>query len=150
MSLSEPLRRRGTVVVGACLVAGASVATVGAVADSAGAQQAAVVRLAAQLKPSGDPNGSGNAVFRLNRYQRTVCATVTWHRIGTPDAAHIHRNSDGLVVVDLTGSVTGGRHCASNVPRPLITRILAHPGRYYLNVHNAKYPAGAIKGTLHR
>ena len=27
--------------------------------------------------------------------------------------------------------------------------ILAHPGQYYVNVHNATYPAGAIQGALH-
>lgn len=151
MSFSERMRRRGTaVVLGACLTAGASVATVGTTAVGADAQQMAAARLAATLRPSGDPNGSGSAVFRLSRSQRTVCATVRWHGIGKPDAAHIHRRSDGLIVVPLTGSVTGGRHCATHVSRALIGRILAHPGRYYFNVHNATYPAGAIQGTLHR
>jgi hypothetical protein len=138
------------VALAAFLIAGASAAAVGATAESAGAQQqAAATRLAARLTPSGDPNGSGAATFRLSKAQRRVCATVEWHSIGTPKAAHIHR-SDGQVVVDLTGSVTGGRHCASNVSRALIGRILAHPGRYYFNVHNATYPAGAIQGRLHR
>jgi len=53
-------------------------------------------------------------------------------------------------VVDLTGSVTGGANCATGVSRPLIRRILEHPRRYYFNVHNDAYPAGAIQGTLHR
>lgn len=149
----EPARRRATAAaLTMCLAATASVATVGATAESASAQaqQAVAQRLEARLRPSGDPNGFGEAHFRLSRPQRKVCATVEWHRIGRPNAAHIHRMSDGGIVVDLTGSVTGGRHCARHVSRKLIGKILAHPGRYYFNVHNKRYPAGAIQGTLRR
>src|SRR6476661_7531214 len=49
---------------------------------------------------------------------------------------------------DLNGSVTGGSHCATGVSRTLIGKILAHPGRYYFNVHNMQFPAGAIQGKL--
>ena len=66
------------------------------------------------------------------------------------DAAHIHRMSDCGIVVDLTGSVTGGTKCATGVPKATITAILRHPGRYYFNLHNPRYPAGAIRGTLKR
>lgn len=149
--MSEPVRRRASAaVLSMCLVAAASVAAVGATADTASAQQQAAQRLEARLRPSGDPNGFGEAHFRLSKPQRRVCATVEWHRIAKPNAAHIHRKSDGGIVVNLTGSVTGGRYCATHVSRKLIGRILAHPGRYYFNVHNKPYPAGAIQGTLHR
>ncbi len=30
----------------------------------------------------------------------------------------------------------------------LVQQILAHPGRYYVNVHNAAYPGGAARGQL--
>ena len=32
--------------------------------------------------------------------------------------------------------------------RRLIRRIAERPGRYYVNVHNRAYPAGAVQGTL--
>jgi hypothetical protein len=51
------------------------------------------------------------------------------------------------VVVDLSGAVTGGRHCTS-ARRSLIRQILDHPRRYYFNIHNARYPGGAIRGQL--
>lgn len=147
MNPSTSLRRNGTVLaVTTCLLVGGSVTTLGA----ASAEQAAPVRLEARLRPSGDPDGAGQAVFRLNRATQRVCANVEWRRIGAPQAAHIHRKSDSAVVVDLVGSVTGGNHCAGKVSRALISAIIAHPGRYYFNVHNAKYPAGAIQGALHR
>ena len=106
-------------------------------------------RLEARLRPSGDPNGSGEVHLALSRAHHRVCAEVEWHRIGSPDAAHIHRASDGQIVVDLTGSVTGGAHCAHGVSGRLIGRLLAHPRSYYFNVHDAAHPSGAIQGTLH-
>ncbi|RYB89370.1 CHRD domain-containing protein [Nocardioides glacieisoli] len=78
---------------------------------------------------------------------RRVCATISWSDIDKPIAAHIHRRSDGQVVVDLTGSVTGGTKCAT-ASRRLIRRIAEQPGRYYVNVHNRTYPAGAVQGSL--
>lgn len=147
----KPVRRQASALaLTVCLVASASLATVAATAETASAQQAAAVRLEAHLKPSGDPNGSGEAKFRISKAKRRVCADVEWRRIATPNAAHIHRRSDGGVVVDLTGSVTGGSHCATGVSRKLIGRILTHPGRYYFNVHNEPYPSGAIQGRLRR
>ena len=122
----------------------------GAPTQAAPAHRAAVQRLEATLRPSGDPDGSGEAHFTLNKTRHKVCASVTWQNIADPDSAHIHRASDGGIVVDLGGSVTGGAHCATGVSQRTITKILRHPGRYYFNVHNAAYPAGAIQGSLHR
>ena len=104
--------------------------------------------LHATLAPGGDADGTGSATVRLRPAVRRVCATITWSRIDTPFAAHIHRRSDGQVVVDLTGSVTGGARCV-RAPRRLVRAIAARPGRYYVNVHTQSYPAGAVQGTLH-
>ncbi|UFN42895.1 CHRD domain-containing protein [Nocardioides okcheonensis] len=104
--------------------------------------------LTTRLKASGDTDGSGNARVTLRPKARKVCATISWNNIGDPTAAHIHRASDGFVLVDLTGAVTGGARCTA-ASKKVIKRIAAHPGRYYVNVHNATYPAGAVQGTLH-
>jgi CHRD domain-containing protein len=145
-----PVSRRTTALfVGACMVGAASAGTLALTGPAAGAQ-AQSVQLQAQLRPSGDPDGSGAATFRLRKAKGKVCATVTWRNIENPDSAHIHRKSDSSVVVDLSGSVTGGAHCATGVSHKLIGRIIDHPRRYYFNVHNPTYPAGAIQGTLHR
>lgn len=78
---------------------------------------------------------------------------MTYRRIDAPIQAHIHRGRagvDGDVVVDLSGSVVDGTDCATEVPRRLVRRIIEHPRRYYFNVHTEAYPAGAIRGQLHR
>ncbi len=145
-----PVSRRTTALfVSACMVGAASAGTLALTAPTAGAQSQGVQLLEAKLRPSGDPDGSGEATFRLRKAKGKVCAAATWRNIEAPDSAHIHRKSDGTVVVDLSGSVTGGAHCATGVSHKLIGKILDHPRRYYFNVHNATYPAGAIQGTLH-
>jgi hypothetical protein len=116
-------------------------------ASPAGALPVGSTALHASLASSGDADGSGTAMVTLRPVVRRVCATITWSGIDKPTAAHIHRRSDGQVVVDLTGSVTGGATCTS-APRRLIRRIAERPRRYYVNVHNRTYPAGAIQGTL--
>jgi CHRD domain len=145
-----------TVAVSVCAVAATLVAPVGAASGaparetSAQSAAAAPVHLVARLRGGvyGDPNGRGHVNVRLNKSKQRVCATVTWNRIGKPTQAHIHR-PNGTVAVPLNGSVNGGAHCATNVRKALIQKILNHPRQYYFNVHNKKYPAGAIRGNLH-
>ncbi len=148
---TTPARRYASVLMlSAALVGSALVPATVATAGTTGAERpAAATLLQAKLKSSGDPNGSGEAHFRMLRAKRKVCATVEWRKIEAPSAAHIHKRSDGSVVVDLTGSVTGGAKCATAGKRK-IKRISKHPRRYYFNVHNATYPAGAIQGVLRR
>lgn len=125
----------------------------GAVLASPGQAAAPAERatvLMARLHSSGDPNGSGSATVRLMTARKRVCADLSWRRIQAPAAAHIHRASDGAVVVDLTAAVGDGTGCTTGVRRSLIRAIIASPRRYYVNVHNTTYPAGAIQGTLHR
>ena len=137
-----------TLATRAAAAAGAALLLLPATTASAVPATSRATVLQAHLVPSGDADGSGSATVRLRPAVRRVCATISWSGIQKPSAAHIHRRSDDQVVVDLTGSVTGGAKCV-RAPRALIRAIAARPGRYYLNVHNATYPAGAVEGTLH-
>ena len=143
-----------TLTAVACVGAGlaAPVDAAGTAPGRAGNRLAAHLTGAQEVPGPGDPNGTGHVLIRLRPGVGKVCARAAWDRIGRPNAAHIHRGRvgvDGNVVVDLTGSVTGGRHCVS-APRRIIHRIAVHPRTYYFNIHTGRYPAGAVRGQLHR
>ena len=106
---------------------------------------------AKEVPGPGDPDGAGAAIVRLYPRLGRVCAQISVTKIQTPLAAHIHEgrfDEAGPVVVDLTGSVTGGARCVDGVPEALIRDIREHPRRYYVNVHNESYPGGAVRGQL--
>ncbi|HEX2240056.1 MAG TPA: CHRD domain-containing protein, partial [Actinomycetota bacterium] len=96
------------------------------------------------------------ARIRLRRAERRVCWRLTWENISTPQAAHIHKgkkDENGDVVVNLfltpqEGSEASG--CEEGVSRRLIRRIKNRPRNFYVNVHTEDFPAGAIRGQLHR
>jgi hypothetical protein len=97
--------------------------------------------------------GSGTARLQLNPDQQTICSVIHVTGIALPaTAAHIHQGVAGVIgptVVPLpapngAGVSTGCTHA----PRTLIAAIMQHPAGYYVNVHNAPYPDGAVRGQL--
>lgn len=146
--MTTTLRTRTVLLTAAALVS-AALTTTSLAATASASSASAPVTLEATLSPSGDTNGRGDATVRLNKARKRVCATLDWRRIQTPDAAHIHNRSDGSIKIDLTNAADG-QGCTRNVPKADIADVLERPRRYYVNVHNATYPAGAIQGNLHR
>lgn len=95
----------------------------------------------------GDPDGSGFASIRLNVGQERVCWEVSFSDILAPLAAHIHKAPAGVnggVVVPLNPIESG---CTTADPG-LIQDIIDFPEQYYVNVHTADFPPGAIRGQL--
>lgn len=106
-------------------------------------------------KPAGDPDGTGTAVITVK--SNKICYAISTKNAGSTFAAgHIHVGKAGVagdVVVALFAkpkTATAGRisGCSGTVKSPLLAKIKAKPGGYYLNLHNAKYPAGAVRGQL--
>lgn len=109
----------------------------------------------------GDPNGRGEAyVFGIDGDTATLCYVLTVDKIGPATAAHIHEGapgSNGPVVANLAAPADGNAaDCltegeAGKFPTgETVASILATPTDYYINVHNAEYPGGAIRGQLAR
>ena len=99
----------------------------------------------------GDPNGIGHAVVKV--FKTKVCYTLEVKRIKPAEAAHIHlgfRGEAGPVVVTLEEPSDGFSRGCVEIPRALSLGLMEHPSRYYVNVHNAPFPEGAIRGQLHR
>jgi hypothetical protein len=108
-----------------------------------------------QEKPKGDPDGTGTAVLTLKSSQ--VCYVITPKKAGTTfSAGHIHAGKKGVagpVFINLftkPKTLKGGKlsGCSPTVKAADIAKVKAKPADYYVNIHNAKYPAGAIRGQL--
>ncbi|HEY0651157.1 CHRD domain-containing protein [Phenylobacterium sp.] len=104
-------------------------------------------------KPSaGDPDGAGHATFRVNVGQNQVCYELSVEKIGAATAAHIHKaptTEAGPPVVMLKAPGADGKvkDCAT-ADQAVVKDILQNPDAYYINVHNAEFPAGAVRGQL--
>lgn len=98
--------------------------------------------------PKGDPDGSGTAEVKITG--TTVCWEIHTAKVGTIVAAHIHKGKAGAAgpVVVPFGKVYKSKGCTTTLAA-IAAAIKKSPGAYYVNVHNAKYPGGALRGQLH-
>jgi hypothetical protein len=109
----------------------------------------------------GDPDGIGGARVTINPTDDEVCVSIGVAFIQPATMAHIHRGARGTagpVVVDFTSLLIP----AASLPVPgtsvfqgcvdatsaIIDEILANPSGFYVNVHNAQFPAGAVRGQM--
>ncbi|MEJ2262071.1 MAG: CHRD domain-containing protein [Anaerolineales bacterium] len=102
--------------------------------------------------PGGDPDGTGAAQLTLNQGQGEVCFSIIVSNVESPGPAHIHIGAAGEaggVVVALTSSVSNAPEgCVDGVDAELIKAIRQNPANYYVQVHNAEFPAGVVRGQL--
>jgi CHRD domain len=108
---------------------------------------------AAERPGPGDPDGTGTAELRVNAGQKRVCYTLTVSGIDPATAAHIHRGAPdaaGPVVVPLAAPTSGTSHDCATISRDLAQELIRDPGAFYVNVHSAAFPSGAIRAQLSR
>jgi CHRD domain len=137
-------------VVGMVLALGA-IAILGSPAGAAGRPLSTTMTGAAEVPGPGDPDGSGTAALTLNRGEGEVCFELTVEGIAPATAAHIHEAPAGVagpIVVPLTPPTDGSSSGCVSADRDLIKAILKNPSAFYVNVHNAEFPAGALRGQL--
>ena len=102
----------------------------------------------------GDPDGTGFALIEIDEDAGTLCFWLEVSDIALPaTGAHIHEAPPGdagpiavtLTPPDASGTSSG---CVKDVDAALLADIAANPGDYYVNVHNAEFPQGAVRGQL--
>ena len=101
--------------------------------------------------PPGDPDGSGSATLILIPGQHRLCYVLHAQGIEPATGAHVHQGAAGVagpVVVPLAPPTHGVSAGCVTVADALLSAIAQHPDEYYVNVHNAPYPPGAIRGQL--
>ena len=106
---------------------------------------------AAETPGPGDPDGSGTASVVVNPGQARICYELTVANIDAASAAHIHEapvGANGPVRVSLAPPNDGDSSGCVDVSRELALEILKRPADYYVNIHNAAFPSGAIRGQL--
>jgi hypothetical protein len=118
-----------------------------------GGRALATVLVGETETPAGDPVATGTATIRLRAGQGQACFTMAVENLGeNAVAAHIHSAAAGAIggiVVGLRAPGPDGsvRGCVA-APRATVARILRAPGSYYVNVHTATFPGGAVRGQL--
>ncbi len=120
----------------------------------------------AQEVPPADPDARGDAELTIKMRTGEICFALEYRRVGMPNRGHIHQapaGENGDVVVTLFDLVAPPalptdplydqlekrrlRDCVP-VAADLLEAIAANPANYYVNLHNARFPGGAIRGQL--
>ena len=145
------MRMRVFLAVGVLAVIGTLAFATAAGATDVDRVAATVMTGAAEVPGPGDPDGIGAAVITIDTDADRICWLLAVKRIQLPAAAaHIHVGATtvaGPVVVGLTAPNAFGISfgCTTNANADAIA---ANPAAYYVNVHTADFPAGAIRGQL--
>ncbi len=135
------------------LAASAALIATAAIAQpvQGGAKFKTVMTGAAEVPGPGDPDGRGEAEIIVNPGKSQICWVLKVRDIEPATAAHIHIGLAGIagdVVLGLSPPTDGDSDGCETVSRTLADAIRKSPASYYVNVHNATYPSGAIRGQL--
>ena len=120
---------------------------------AAAAEMKATAKLtgAAEVPGPGDADGGGTAQVTINPDKNEVCFDLSVTKIDEATAAHIHEGAagkDGPVKVGLDAPKGGSAKGCKTADAAVVKEIMANPANYYVNVHNAAFPKGAVRGQL--
>ena len=108
----------------------------------------------AQEPGGGDPQGYGKAEISVSDNTDQICWDINdIQGIGPVTAAHIHKGAPGVngpVVLTLKMANEGGIKGCTSSSEWKEDSLKDNFRGYYVNVHTAAYPNGAIRGQLHQ
>ncbi len=95
----------------------------------------------------GDADGTGAFSVEIDTDAGDFCYSLSAAKIAKATMAHVHSGAAGadgapVITIDL-----GSDLCIAAEP-DVLKAIVAAPGNYYVNIHTAEFPAGAIRGQL--
>ncbi|WP_338468003.1 CHRD domain-containing protein [Novosphingobium sp. ZN18A2] len=137
------------------LIAAAALSAAGLSATPATAESGTM--LSTQLQGANEVPGpgmtgaTGQASVMVYPDRGYVCWSLDVQNAGTPNGAHIHKATagrEGGVVVPLETPEGGMSQGCKKVDKALAADLATNPAGYYINVHNAEYPKGAVRGQL--
>jgi hypothetical protein len=100
----------------------------------------------------GDPDGTGTVEIEVDPPTGQLCWNLYARQIDPATAAHIHRGAAGVAgppVMTLTTPDAAGRSEGCGRIDPALAReIVLRAHSFYVNVHTAAQPDGAIRGQL--
>jgi len=101
----------------------------------------------------GDEDGTGLAQLETKIAKSKVCYLIEYEDIETATAAHVHKGAkgdDGKIVIPLFEEETESpaEDCIKVKKERTLKKIVKNPADFYVNVHNAEFEDGAIRGQL--
>ena len=102
----------------------------------------------------GDEDGQASGTLSIDDATGVISWNFTYSNIAEPAAMHIHSGAAGAgggVVVPLNVETSGGEGTlvgSTTADADSIMAILASPSDYYVNIHNADFRPGALRGQL--
>lgn len=101
--------------------------------------------------PQGAPHGIGIGVIAIHAGSVLCWRFAHLHGFVSATAAHIHTGRPGRagpVLIALSTAPALHHHGCTHASATALSAIERDPGGYYVNVHSARYPAGAVRGQL--
>ena len=126
--------------------------------DQESPEPSAVRRLEATLSGPeevpgpGDADGTGSAIVDFHMDKGEICFELIVDKINPATASHIHKGASGVagdIVIELAPPPSEGtsKQCIG-AEATTLQSILDDPASFYVNVHNAEFPKGAVRGQL--
>lgn len=102
----------------------------------------------------GAPDGQASGTLSIDDATGQISWSFTYAGIAAPAAMHIHTGAAGAsggVAVPLAVTTSGGEGTLigmTTAEADAVQAILANPAGYYVNIHNADFRSGAVRGQL--
>ena len=107
----------------------------------------------AEVGHFGDPNGTGIFKYKVDRAQNLFCYELSVTDIETATSAAVHsgtREAQGSSLITLQTPIVGSSKGCVTLAADKVAEFVKNPTNYYVNVQNAEFPLGAIRGQLGR